>query len=121
MKIESYFDGELIKTGEINVVLSPDFTGFINRMLLANSYTKLLINSTNQQAKSRLELAAVRLELKSEISNQDMETFKLIWDAVIGTIPINIIDNQDLIELREIAESTNMPFAFGLDFKIELQ
>lgn len=121
MRVETYLDGQLIETREIDSILSPDFTGFINRMLNSNSYTKLLINSTNQQAKSRLELAAVRLELKSEISNQDIETLKLIWDAVVGTVALEMIDNHDLIELQQIAESTNMPFTFGLDFKIELR
>ncbi|BBD60595.1 hypothetical protein NIES2109_33940 [Nostoc sp. HK-01] len=95
-----------------------NLNGFNIQMMLSDGYTRIITNTTNQEAKTRLEIAAVRLELLNLITEQDWQIFKLIWDAVIDAIPTGILVSTDLEQIKQIASTNNMPFNFDSEFKL---
>jgi hypothetical protein len=115
--IETYYDGELIETREEEAVI-PNIGGFISQMMVSEAYNKIIVNTSNQQIKNRLEIAAVRLELKGFISDEDLQVFKNLWDAVVNLVSNSAIQLDDRDSLNQIAESNNMPFSFDDDFKM---
>jgi hypothetical protein len=116
--IETYDDGQLVEVREFYLNPVPAVANFNTQMMLSASYSRLTSNTSNQEAKNRLEIAAVRLELKNDISNEDLMMFKFIWDAVVGGVPDGILTLTDIDEFNHIAESNNMLFRFGDDFKM---
>lgn len=121
MKIETYFNGELVSESEIdNFPIRPNVSQFNTQMLLNESYMKLVKNSQDSNAKTRLELLSVRLELKSEITIEDLGILKIIWDTLIDSVPDGILTEDDKDNFNQIAELNNMPFGFQDDFKLEL-
>ena len=119
MKIETFEDGILIETVEIeDFNFPPNFYNFNTEMLFSPSYIKLITSASNQDAKSRLELLSVRLELKREVVIQDLTIFKIIWDAVIDSIPEGILLPEDKEDFNVKAENNYIPFRFGDDFKL---
>jgi hypothetical protein len=117
-RIETYDDGKLVEVREFYLNPVPAVANFNAQMMLSASYFRLSSNSVNQEAKNRLEIAAVRLELKNDISNEDLMMFKFIWDAVVGGVADGILTLADRDEFNHVAESNNMPFSFDDDFKM---
>lgn len=112
MKIETYQDGELIEIIEIAAsFLPPNFLQFNTAMLGSEDYALFLHISGNELAKGRLELAAVRLELKSGYTPLDWQVFTNIWNMVANSISEEnrLKINRD--KLNIIASDANMPFA----------
>lgn len=121
MKIETYLNGELIEELEIdNFPIRPNISQFNTRMLLSESYMKIVNNSQDINAKGRLELLSVRLELKPEITIQDLEILKLVWDILVDSVPDGVLTGEDKNNFNEIADSNFMPFRFMDDLKLEL-
>ncbi|MBN3905117.1 MAG: hypothetical protein HWQ35_00560 [Nostoc sp. NMS1] len=119
--IETYKDGHLIDSKEVNTVSSPNISGFIAQMLQNRSYNQMILAKTEQSIKNRLEVAVVRLEMKSDISNEDWQFFKLLWDSVIDGNPDGLLTFDDLIEWKQIAEFNDMPWTLDDDFKIHFR
>lgn len=119
MIIETYNDGELIEVKEIEGFLSPNFLMFNNAMLNSDDYALIMNLSTHQLAKNRLELAAIRLELKTEHTDLDWQTFRNIWNVVVSAIPIESKSNINRSSLSIIAKNANMPFEFDTDLNLE--
>ncbi|MEH2236095.1 hypothetical protein [Nostoc sp.] len=88
-------------------------------MMSNNSYNQIIATSSNELAKNRLEIAAVRLELKPDISVEDLSLFKFLWDSVIDS-SFKKLNDSDLREWNQIAKSNNMPLSFDESFKIQL-
>lgn len=119
MKIETFKDGLLVESNEIeDFNFPPNFYNFNTEMLFSPSYIKITTFATNQDAKSTLQLLSVRLELKGEVLPQDLTIFKIIWDAVIDSIPEGILIPEDKEEFNSKAENNHIPFRFGDDFKL---
>ncbi|OUL36352.1 hypothetical protein BV372_08005 [Nostoc sp. T09] len=116
--LETYHNGQLVEVTEVESIPLPNISQFNTQMMLADSYSRLIANTVNQQWKTRLEIAAVRLELKPEITQADLETFKFIWDNVVDAVPSGILTSVDGEEWNQISTSNNMPFYFGDDFKM---
>lgn len=121
MEIESYLNGELVSIESLENVppILPNLTGFIIQMMSSNGYNQLIQTNSNQLATSRLEIAIVRLELKSDVTTEDLTLFKFLWDSVIDGRTISL-NNSDSIEWNQIAQSNNIPFGFDENFKIKL-
>jgi hypothetical protein len=117
-KIETYQDGQLIESKEVHTVSSPNISGFIAQMLQDRSYNQMTLFTTEQSNKNRLELAIVRLEGKSDITNEDWQYFKFLWDSVIHGVPDGLLTPEGLVRWREIANFNEMPWHFDDDFKI---
>jgi hypothetical protein len=119
--IETYQDGQLIESKEVHTVSSPNISGFIAQMLRNRSYNQMILAKTEQSIKNRLEVAVVRLEMKSDISTEDWQFFKLLWDSVIDGNPDGLLTSDDLIEWKQIAEFNYMPWTLDDDFKIQFR
>jgi hypothetical protein len=119
--IETYQDGQLIESKEVHTVSSPNISGFIAQMLRNRSYNQMILAKTEQSIKNRLEVAVVRLEIKSDISNEDWQFFKLVWDSVIDGNPDGLLTSDDLIEWKQIAKFNYMPWTLDDDFKIQFR
>ena len=120
MKIQTFLDGELIEESEIDFPVRPNVSGFTTQMLFSASYIKLITSALDKDAKSRLELLSVRLELKPQITIEDLQIFKLIWDTLVSSVPEGVLNEEDAAEHNQLAESNNMPFRFGADLKMEI-
>lgn len=121
MNIQTFQDGELVEEREVEgAFLPPNIFQFNTQMLFNPSYIKLVTNAQDSDAKSRLELSSVRLELKPEITLQDLQIFKVLWDSLVISVPTGILIAEDAIQYNQIAKSSNMPFKFGADFKMEI-
>ncbi|PHJ54506.1 hypothetical protein VF06_37450 [Nostoc linckia z4] len=121
MKIESFFNGELVAESEINnFPIRPNIAQFNTQMLMSESYMKLVNFSQDVNAKGRLELLSVRLELKPEITIQDLEILKLVWDNLVNSVPDGILTEEDKNNFNEIADSNFMPFRFQDNFELHL-
>lgn len=119
MNLETFEDGILIETTEIeDFIIPPNFSNFITQILFSTSYLKLVAACQNQEAIRRLELLAVRLELKPEITRGDLEIFKIIWDTVINSTNIETLLKEDNDDFNNKAESNYIPFRFAEDFKL---
>lgn len=103
---------------QIEPIPTMNWNGFNTQMMLSDGYTHIITNTTNQEAKTRLEIAAVRLELITSITEQDKQIFKLIWDSVVNAIPAGILTTTDLEQINQIASANNMPFNFDSEFKL---
>lgn len=119
MKIQTFDQGELIDEREVeDFNISPNNSQFNTQMLFSNSYLKL--SAGNKEMKARLELLAIRLELKPEITNGDLQIFQFIWNTLIDSMPEGILIEADRENLEQIAQSNNMPFSFEQDFKLNI-
>jgi hypothetical protein len=116
--VETYQDGQLIESKEVNTVSSPNISGFIAQMLQDRSYNQITLFTTEQSNKNRLELAIVRLEGKSDITNEDWQYFKFLWDSVVDGVPDGLLTPDGLSRWREINNFNEMPWHFDDDFKI---
>lgn len=121
MKIQTFENGVLIEEREIeDFPITPNILGFNTQMLFNKSYVKLIDNASDKDAKARLELLSLRLELKPEITIEDLQIFKLIWDSLTASVFDGILLEEDNQAYNQIAESNNMPFRFRADFKMEI-
>ncbi|MBG1265364.1 hypothetical protein [Nostoc sp. WHI] len=120
MKIQTFLNGQLVEESEVESYIPPNISGFNTQMLFSESYMKLISNVQNNDAKTRLELLSVRLELKPQITLGDLEIYKLIWDNLIASIPQGILVEADGGNFNQVAESNNMPFRFEEDFKLKI-
>lgn len=120
MNIQTFLNGELVDEREDEIILPPNIAGFTTGMLFSPNYMKLIANAQDTDAKARIELLSVRLELKSQITIDDLQIFKLVWDALAGSVPLGILDPEDKAEYNRIAEANYMPFRFGENFKLEI-
>lgn len=105
-------NGEII---EIDIVEHPpiktiDFTIFNTAMLGSEDYALFLQLSSHDLAKTRLELAAVRLELKAGYTELDWQVFTNIWNMVADTIPTQEKLRINRVKMNAIATNANMPF-----------
>lgn len=120
MRIEVYQDSNLIEVEEsLDVVQSlPNVSAFITSMMSNNNYNLVVSSTNNRLARNRLEIAIVRLELKTEITIEDLQLFKTLWDSVMNGKPESIVVTNE--EWNAIAESCYMPFRFDADLKMLL-
>jgi hypothetical protein len=116
--VETYQDGQLIESKEVDTVSSPNISGFIAQMLQDQTYNQMTLFTTEQSNKNRLELAIVRLEGKSDITNEDWQYFKFLWDSVVDGVPDGLLTPDGLSRWREITNFNEMPWHFDDDFKI---
>jgi hypothetical protein len=118
--IRTYRNGELVEVTEVdaNFPTPPNVSGFITQMMVSQSYNRLAFTTNNQIARSRLEIAITRLELKSEITASDLILLRTIWNIFTISTPGLTVD--DLTEWNQIAAQNHMPFAFDEDFKMQL-
>ncbi|QMS87315.1 hypothetical protein HUN01_06850 [Nostoc edaphicum CCNP1411] len=121
MKIQTFQDGEFIEERDIEgFTFPPNISQFNTEMLFSPSYMKLIANAGDNDAKTRLELLSVRLELKPLVTSEDLQIFKLIWDTLVSSVPEGVLTLGDAAEYNQLAESNNMPFRFGADLKMEI-
>ncbi|MBW4644764.1 MAG: hypothetical protein KME23_17675 [Goleter apudmare HA4340-LM2] len=120
MELRIFKDGELIEIRQIEQsLIPPDVSQYSTQMLLSLAYNKLSQLTPNQNARIRLEIAITRLELKPDITNEDLQLLKLIWDSTIENI-VDSLSPDDLAEYRLIASQNYMPFNFKDDFTMEI-
>lgn len=121
MKIDTFLNGELVESEEIDIPAIPNFSGFITQMMTSYAYNELATKTINELARSRLEVAAIRLELKSEVNLQDLELFKFIWDSVIESTTPEVLTEDFIQEWNQISKENHIPLSFGEDFKILIE
>ncbi|AFY31600.1 hypothetical protein [Calothrix sp. PCC 7507] len=118
--IRTYRNGELVEVTQVdaNFPTPSNVSGFITQMMISQSYNRLAFTTNNQIARSRLEIAITRLELKPSITDSDLALLKTIWNIVVdATADLTV---NDLNEWNQIATQNHMPFAFDEDFKMQL-
>jgi hypothetical protein len=121
MRIQTFENGELIEERENEEFSAPpNILQFNTQMLFSQSYMKLANNAEDENAKTRLELSSVRLELKPKVTIQDLQVFQLIWNTLVASVPQGILVEADGENFNQIAESNNMPFRFGAEMKMEI-
>jgi hypothetical protein len=115
--IETYQDGELVESREVDAPPAPpNVSGFITQMMISESYNRLAFTSNNQIARSRLEIAITRLELKPLITDSDLMLLTTIWNIVVHAT--SGLTTDDLNEWNQVASQNHMPFIFTEDFKM---
>jgi len=121
MNIQTFLNGELVDESEVEgFYFAPNVSGFTTAMLFSQSYMKLINEAGDKDAKTRLELLSVRLELKPQITVEDLQIFKLVWDTLISSVSDGILGEEDRQEYNQIAEANHMPFRFGGDLRMEI-
>jgi hypothetical protein len=121
MKIETFLNGELVESSEIeDLFIPPNVSGFTTQMLFSPSYIKLISNAQDQEAKAMIQLLALRLELKPTITIEDLEILKLFWDRLVESVADGIFQAVDREQYSQIAESNHMPFQFDEQMKMQI-
>lgn len=121
MKHEIYEDGILIETREIEgIFFAPNYSNFNTEIFFSQGYLKITQATRGMEVKATLDLLATRLELKREVTGEDLEVFKVVWDGLIALIPEGVLSTEDNEDFNIKAESNFMPFRFHPDFKLNL-